>query len=162
MAGETVRASDREREATVLRLRAALLEGRIETDELEERIARAHAARTRGELDAVEADLPERPTAAIGVTTGVPRWPGTKAFNERKLLHAPMDEVREAALAFIVPSLEKAGYTLIEERADVLIFAGGGQRITVRLRDAGGGSTLVLAHGIAPLRVRQAFAKLTD
>jgi hypothetical protein len=32
-----VLASDREREATVLRLRAAHLEGRIETDEFEER-----------------------------------------------------------------------------------------------------------------------------
>jgi hypothetical protein len=36
------------------------------------------------------------------------------------------------------------------------------ERITVRLRDAGDRRTLILAHGIAPLRVRRAFAKLND
>jgi uncharacterized protein DUF1707 len=50
-------ASDRERQATELRLRAAHLEGRLEVEELEARIGRAQAARTREELDAVEADL---------------------------------------------------------------------------------------------------------
>jgi Domain of unknown function (DUF1707) len=84
-------ASDREREATVLRLRAAHLEGRLETDELERRVGVAEAARTREDLATVEADLPRRPVAVI-----------PPAF------HGP-EEVREAALAFIVPPLERYG-----------------------------------------------------
>jgi hypothetical protein len=161
-----LRASDREREAAVLRLRAAHLEGRLETDELEDRVARAHAARTREDLDAVEADLPGRPTAAVGATSGVPWWPGRRPFSERKLLDSPLAEVREAMLAFLVPSLERTGYALSKEADDVLVFADrrglapGANRITVRLRDAGDRRTLVIAHGTAPLGIRRAFARL--
>jgi hypothetical protein len=102
-----VLASDREREATVLRLRAAHLEGRIETDEFEERVSRAEAARTRADLDAIEADLPERSGAPVEPTSGAPWFPGRRHFAERKVLDAPLDEVREAMLAFLVPPLER-------------------------------------------------------
>jgi hypothetical protein len=70
-----VLASDREREATILRLRAAHLEGRIETDEFEDRVGRAENARTRAELEAIGADLPERSAAAVEPTSGVPWFP---------------------------------------------------------------------------------------
>lgn len=53
-----VRCSDAEREQAVRALRGAYAEGRLETDELEERIARAHAAQWRAELAALGADLP--------------------------------------------------------------------------------------------------------
>jgi hypothetical protein len=162
-----LRASDREREAAVLRLRAAHLEGRLDTDELEERVARAHAARTRDELDAVEGDLPAR-SRDLSTTEGVPWWPGNRPFSERKLLESPPDECRRSALAFIVPALERTGYELTKEGEESLVFsdrrglAPGGNRITVRFLPAPDGRTLVLAHGTAPLGVRRAFAKLTD
>jgi len=70
-----VPASDREREATILRLRAAHLEGRIETDEFEERVGRAEGARTLAELEEAEADLPER-SGPVQPTSGVPWFPG--------------------------------------------------------------------------------------
>jgi hypothetical protein len=158
-------ASDGEREATVLRLQAAHLEGRLETDELEQRLARAAAARTQEDLQALEADLPVlRPTAAIPTTTGVPRLPGRRHFSERKLLNAALETVREAALAFIVPPLERHGFLLHEEAPDVLVFTDPrtADRIMVRLREAGGQRTLVLAYGTAPLPVRRAFARLSD
>jgi Domain of unknown function (DUF1707) len=159
-------ASDRERQATELRLRAAHLEGRLEVEELEARIGRAQAARTREELDAVEADLPVQGATAVLPTSGVPWLPGRRHFSERKLLDAPVEEVREATLAFIVPPLERHGYLLHQEGPDVLVFAdparGGTARIMMRLRDAGDRRTLVLAHGTAPLAVRRAFARLTD
>ncbi len=158
-------ASDGEREATVLRLRSAHLEGRLETDELERRMERAAGARTIEDLEAVEADLPpKRPGAAIPTTSGVPRMPGRRHFSERKLLNAPVDEVREAALAFIVPPLERHGFLLHQEGADLLVFTGSrtGDRIMVRLREADSRRTLLLAHGIAPLAVRRAFAQLSD
>ena len=157
-------ASDREREATVLRLRAAHLEGRIGTDEFEERVGRAKSARTRAELEGVEADLPERPGAAIKPTSGVPWFPGRRHFSERKVLDAPLDEVREATLAFLVPPLERNGYPLHQEGPDALVFghSSRGTRISVRFRDLGDRRTLVLVHGVAPLGVRRAFAKLAE
>ncbi|WBB74448.1 DUF1707 domain-containing protein [Micromonospora sp. WMMD1128] len=53
-----MRAADRDREATAERLRVALEEGRLGLHEYDERLARAYAARTYGELDEVVADLP--------------------------------------------------------------------------------------------------------
>jgi hypothetical protein len=159
-----VLASDREREATVLRLRAAHLEGRIETDEFEERVGRAGSARTRAELEAIEADLPERSGAAVRPTTGVPWFPGRRHFAERKLLGAPVEEVRDATLAFLLPPLERNGYPLREQGPDVLVFSHRLRdvRITVRFRDLGDRRTLVLVHGAAPLAVRRAFARLGE
>ena len=53
-----LRVSDADREATVVRLREAGGEGRLTLEELAERVERADAARTRGDLDALTADLP--------------------------------------------------------------------------------------------------------
>jgi Domain of unknown function (DUF1707) len=55
-----LRASDAERSATVDVLRRHHAEGRLDTDELEARIERCYTAKTRGELDALTADLPGR------------------------------------------------------------------------------------------------------
>lgn len=60
---ETLRASDADREQVTGRLRRAATEGRLDADELEDRLGAALAARTYGELDALLADLP-----AAGVT----------------------------------------------------------------------------------------------
>jgi hypothetical protein len=155
-------ASDRERQATVLRLQAAHLEGRLDTDELEDRVGRAQAARTRADLDAIEADLPRRPAVGLDVTTGVPRLPGNRHFVERKLLHAPPDEIREQALVELAPALERYRYVLQEDEPGLLVFRGGLHRIHVRLTDAGDRRTLVIVHGVAPLAVRRAFARLAD
>jgi hypothetical protein len=53
------RASDAEREATADRLRAAAAEGRLDPDELDERLSAAYTARTVGDLVPLTADLPE-------------------------------------------------------------------------------------------------------
>ena len=53
-----LRASDADREATVRDLRDHGAAGRLDVDELEQRVATAYAARTRGELDPLLADLP--------------------------------------------------------------------------------------------------------
>jgi Domain of unknown function (DUF1707) len=59
-----IRASDAEREAVVARLRTAAGEGRLALDELAERLDRAFAAVTRGDLEPLTRDLPEqRPDA---------------------------------------------------------------------------------------------------
>jgi Domain of unknown function (DUF1707)/2TM domain len=58
LARSQVRASDEEREHAVRTLRHHFTSGRIAEAELEERVGRAYAAQTRGELDALFADLP--------------------------------------------------------------------------------------------------------
>jgi uncharacterized protein DUF1707 len=56
----TLRASDTDRERVIERLRQAASEGRLLTDELEQRLEAALSARTYGQLDALVADLPGR------------------------------------------------------------------------------------------------------
>jgi Domain of unknown function (DUF1707)/2TM domain len=58
--GETLRASDAERELVVEELRAHAGDGRLDLEELEERTSAALAAKTVGDLRAVKADLPPR------------------------------------------------------------------------------------------------------
>jgi hypothetical protein len=54
----TWRASDADREHVAKRLHRAALEGRLQPDELEERLALALSCRTFGELDELLVDLP--------------------------------------------------------------------------------------------------------
>jgi uncharacterized RDD family membrane protein YckC len=61
---ENLRASDADREQIVGRLHAAATEGRLDSDELDERLREAFTARTYGELDAVTANLPAPPEGA--------------------------------------------------------------------------------------------------
>ena len=56
-----LRASDADREEAVERLRAAALEGRLDSDELEERIASAYGARWCSELEALTLDVTPPP-----------------------------------------------------------------------------------------------------
>jgi hypothetical protein len=58
------RASDADREAAVTLLREAALDGRIDGDELEERLAGAYGARWRSELSALTWDV-ERPLVFV-------------------------------------------------------------------------------------------------
>jgi uncharacterized protein DUF1707 len=55
--GLQLRASDAERERTADRLRHAAGEGRLTVEELDERLGAAYAARTRGELEQLVADV---------------------------------------------------------------------------------------------------------
>ncbi|HEX2103147.1 MAG TPA: DUF1707 domain-containing protein [Solirubrobacteraceae bacterium] len=61
-----LRASDADRERTAVALRRHHLDGRLDTDELQDRLGRCYAARTRGELAALLADLPAAEPARSG------------------------------------------------------------------------------------------------
>lgn len=56
-----LRASDSDREQIAERLRQATAEGRLHTDELEERLGAALSARTYGDLEPLVSDLPAPP-----------------------------------------------------------------------------------------------------
>src|SRR3982751_1057846 len=58
-----LRASDADRDRVVRRLRNAAIEGRLDASELEERVGGGYAARYRGELATLTADLPAPPRA---------------------------------------------------------------------------------------------------
>jgi hypothetical protein len=57
----SLRASDADREAVAERLRHAAVEGRLEPDELEQRLHTAFRARTYGDLNRLLEDLPAKP-----------------------------------------------------------------------------------------------------
>jgi hypothetical protein len=81
-------ASDADREAAADRLRRAAGEGRLQPDELEQRVAAAYSARTVGDLAALTADLPVPAT---------PEPPAPQRFTTL--------EMRERIAAFVTPNL---------------------------------------------------------
>jgi hypothetical protein len=60
------RAADADREAVAERLRVAAGEGRIDLEELDDRLGRAYGARTYGQLRALVADLPVQSVSERG------------------------------------------------------------------------------------------------
>ena len=73
--GVSVRASDAERARAVAALRRHYAAGRLETDELEERVEAAYGARWRGELRSLLRDMPyELPIDRARVTGGIDRF----------------------------------------------------------------------------------------
>ena len=87
-----LRVSDAEREAAVERLRTAAAEGRLDSDELDERISAAFAARTHGALTAVLADLPPSPPARTRAAAVDPDAPPRAAV------------LRQRTASFLVPN----------------------------------------------------------
>ena len=63
---DDVRASDAEREETITALRTHAGDGRLDVEELDQRIEAAYAAKTRRELTALTDDLRGRRVAAPG------------------------------------------------------------------------------------------------
>lgn len=68
-----LRASDADREQVVERLRTAAAEGRLQADELEDRLGTAFSARTYGELDVLVSDLPGSGVGTLRARPPAPR-----------------------------------------------------------------------------------------
>ena len=79
----SLRAADADREAVAVMLREQHLAGRLDTEELQERIDRCYAARTYAELDEVLVDLPRPQPRARG--NAFP-WPRVALFALMPLL----------------------------------------------------------------------------
>jgi len=96
-----MRASDAERGRAADALRQHHVDGRLDTEELEERTGRAYAATTLDELDQLFADLP-RPRSPEG--PGRPtRWRQAFAFPSIALLFAVAVVASAHALFFVWP-----------------------------------------------------------
>ena len=61
----TARAADADREAVAEKLRIAAAEGRIDFEELDDRLGQAYSAKTYGQLRALVADLPDQHAALL-------------------------------------------------------------------------------------------------
>ena len=68
----SLRAADSDREAVADILREQHVAGRLDSDELQDRVDRCYAAKTYAELDAVIADLPHEQPQVSG---GLRLWP---------------------------------------------------------------------------------------
>lgn len=77
------RASDAERDATAERLRVAGGDGRLDPEELEERLDAAYAAKTVGELAVLTRDLPAAPAAKPTVVPNSERGLDSQAIRAR-------------------------------------------------------------------------------
>jgi len=76
-----IRASDADRDRTVAALREHLAAGRLTTEEFDERLDKAYAAKTLGDLDGLMADLPrtdleQSPDASLDRAAAGPPLPG--------------------------------------------------------------------------------------
>ena len=91
-------AGSADRERTVGVLRAAFTEGRLSQDELDDRVARAYAARTYGDLWALIADVPAGP---LPYPCGLPYQQATPAV----LPSAEPDTSWHSAAALVITAL---------------------------------------------------------
>jgi hypothetical protein len=91
-------AGSADRERTVGVLRAAFTEGRLNQDELDDRVARAYAARTYGDLWALIADVPAGP---LPYPCGLPYQQATPAV----LPSAEPDTSWHSAAALVITAL---------------------------------------------------------
>jgi hypothetical protein len=183
-----LRASDEERERTVDFLRSQQAAGRLTLDELEERSAAAWAAVEVADLEALTADLPRSPAPAPRVEAARPRsqpWlPGARGFSARWHTRARRAAVMDDFIRDVAPRMTAYGYDIVERTPDRVVFdlvrtpawvvipcvflfpiglfallVKTHDRVTVDLLERGG-ETVLVAHGIAPLSVRRAFAEL--
>jgi Domain of unknown function (DUF1707) len=182
VASDPTRASDADRERVVGWLRDGHYQGRLTVEELDERIARAYAAVTRGELADVVRDLPV-PRAGMPVPAAPPPMlmPGRAPFSARWL--APADP-RAEVMERVVPLCVANGYRIVHQGANQLVLqrrripvwaiviavvffplgllallAKETDVVTVDITSTPDGAPLTHVHGIAPVEIRAPLAQ---
>jgi hypothetical protein len=162
-----VLASDAERGAVADALRWHCATGRLEVEELEQRLAAALSARTVDQLERLVADLPGRPLLGdpdLGAAHGkvTPGPPGLRHFRQVHELEADTELCFRQALEYMLPMMVAGRFDVIS-RIDrqLLVFQRHGERVVVAFIDSGHGGTRLVVQGIARRRVRKVFAKLS-
>jgi hypothetical protein len=179
------RASDEERERVAESLRGDLLAGRLTVDEYEERLARAHRATTRAQLDELAADLPRERVPAPAPPRRRP-LAGNRAFSVRISSPESPAIVIAEAMRTIGPHLLRSGYSMKRTAENQLIFTRRrrpawtilvaifvfpfglfalmhrprGSQVFVNAISVGERQTLVDVVGVAPAGVRRALLEL--
>jgi hypothetical protein len=130
----TVRASDADREAVVLRLQKAVGEGRIDLDEFAQRADAAHTAVTVAELDLLVADLPSEGSPAVEVV-------GTRPPENVSLTFG------DITLAGAVPP-RRARTVFGDIRIDLRGLRTGADRVDLQLSTVFGDVDVVVSEGV--------------
>ncbi|RIQ32491.1 DUF1707 SHOCT-like domain-containing protein [Jiangella rhizosphaerae] len=128
------RVSDAEREKVAERIRAAAADGRLGLDELDDRLGSALAARTRGDLDAVVADLGDDGAARPAAEPVVIRADGSAVERTGRWVAPPRLTVK-ASMSSVVLDFTDA------------TFAAAGCRVEVEL--SGSSLRLVVPEDVA-------------
>jgi hypothetical protein len=182
-----LRASDADRERVIHELRRHHADGRITSEELEERIGTVWETKYVSGLGAVTADLPALPAppAPAPPAPRLPWVPGRADFSVQWEASVPPGEAMVAALRHLAPALSVAGYGLADRTPERVVFsrprtpgwvwpvviftfpfgllallARTEDRVAIELVPRQDGSTLVYAAGVAPLSLRRAFAEV--
>ena len=127
-----VRSSDAEREATLVRLRDAAGEGRLTLEELAQRIEAADAARTRGDLARLVADLPATARPAQPVRPRLYGILGGDTLSGRVHLGAELRVINVMGGADV-------------DLTDAVLTEG---EVTIRVFSLWGGSNIVVPDGV--------------
>lgn len=128
MEPDRLRASDADREHSAARIREAHAEGRLDPDELDERLDRVYRAKTLGELAEVTRDLP--PAGTSSVVAGGPVGMSVSTEEARRL--AAEGQGRETISA-VFGGVERGGRWLVEPHTSVSVLFGG---VDLDLREA--------------------------
>jgi len=119
-----LRVSDRERDEMVTRVQVAFAEGRLDDGEFDTRVRAALAAKTRGELDRVVADLPrDSGSARSGLSGPVVGRSSTPVAAARK--------PGKLSLAYKT-SLRRGGRWRVPRKFTAVSYKGGGTVIDLR------------------------------
>lgn len=118
-----LRASDADREHAAEALRRHGAEGRLTTDELEDRLSQALAATTVGQLAALQEDLPAAPRPAVEPREVKVGWPGLRSFRQQHILESAPTGAWRSVVQHIVPNLVSGTHTMVDERpGEMLVF----------------------------------------
>lgn len=181
-----MRASDRDRDKVAGELRQHWVDGRIEVEEFDQRLAGVLAAQTIRELAELTYDLPSPPAQVDNKPRRVRVGPpGMLPFTERIAVPASPAQTVARAIETIAPALNAYGYTLTEQTSEKLVFERAGRpgwallvavlafpvgllallvrrthTIAITVEAASKDRAVMVVHGSAPRRVRKAFAHL--
>ena len=122
----SLRAGDADRERVVGQLRRHHLDGRLDGDELEERLGRAYGARTLGDLSGLVGDLPTLAAVGEPLPPAPPQkagWIGRRSFGQTHELPVPVPTAYREGLRSIAASMAQYGFRLSERHEEqALVF----------------------------------------
>jgi len=133
-----MRASSADRERAIDVLKAGFAEGRLTSEELEDREARALTARTYDELGQLTADLPAGPLGGLApAVSGVPAVPAAPAAPVPGYPYAPAGRTNRLAIASLITAFIPFWGTLAS------LICGHVARRQIRERGEGGAALAV-------------------
>lgn len=148
-----LRISDADRHKVAEILRQAAGDGRLDFEELDERLEGAYAARTYADLVPLTADLPTRDNPAAAVTSPAPVPAGA---NPNVVVAGGPQQERGIA---IMSGFDRKGSWIVPANLDVFCLMGGAeldlrearfaaQEVTIRISAIMGGADITVPHGM--------------